>query len=261
LFVFLALALSFSIFLAACSDNSSENNLTEGDPQDPNFQTAQMVTEGIVDTLLLEADLASGFINFDGSQPMSPTAESLLITFDETTCWWHIYVSSDTNNASLLFIDSLKFQDAGGCQQFPDSLTTTEIEYRAYLDISIITDSAYIAGSANDNLLLQGIQEDTCAINAGLNRNLEMALSQYEYSYNCAGAIDNVKFLTQELMYGENPRPVSGTLILNLTIYGASQQGSVGVHWFVTVTFNETGYHVRAESGENFWEWDVTYIT
>lgn len=260
LFTLVAVIMALSLLFIACSDKS-ENNLTQGDPQDQNFQTAKTYTELVVDSLFIEAAAASNFINFDGSQPMSPTAESLLITFDETTCWWHIYISSDTTNTSLLFVDSLKFQDIDGCQQFPDSLTTTEIEYRALLTMSVVTDSAYISGSANDDMLIQGIQEDTCVINAGLNRNLEMALSTYQFSYDYTGAINNVKFMTQDLMYGLNPRPVSGTLILNLTIYGLSQQGSGGISWFVTVTFNETGYHARAESGENYWEWDVTYVT
>jgi hypothetical protein len=254
--LFTALALVF----VACSDNATEPELTEGDYQDPNYQTARMITESIVDTLFMEADAASDFINFDGSEPMQ-ASDSLLITFDEETCWWHIYVGADTTNASLLFVDSLKFQDAEGCQMFPDSFTTTSIEYRAYLDIDLISDSATIVATANENLLLEGIQDDTCVINATAASNLELASSLYEISYDYSGALDDIKFLTLELMNEEDPRPVAGTMILNLIIFGSNQQGSGSWNWAVIITFNEGGYHARAESGENYWEWDVTYVT
>jgi hypothetical protein len=185
-----------------------------------------------------------------------------LITFDEVTCWWHLYLdlSSDTTNSSLLFVDSLKFQDSEGCQQFPDSLTTTSIEYRAFLDISIVADSGTFIGTANENLLLEGIQEDTCVLIATAESNLEVTSSLYEFAYDYSGVLDDIKFLTLDLMYEENPRPVAGTMYLNLTVYGSNQQGSGNWTWSVIITFNEGGYHARAESGENYWEWDVTYV-
>ncbi len=260
LFGLLVFMLALSVAYLGCSDKATEPELTEGDYQDPNYQVARMITESIVDSLFLEADAASDFIGFDGSAPMSPAAESLLITFDELTCWWHIYLGADTTNASMIFIDSVKFQDAEGCQMFPDSLTTTCIEYRAYLDINLISDSLTIAASANENLLLEGIQEDTCVINATAVSNLELASTLYDIAYDYNGALDDIKFLTLELMYEENPRPVAGTMILNLTIYGANQQGSGSWNWTIIITFNEGGYHARAESGENYWEWDVTYV-
>ena len=260
LLLFGIISLCAVFMIAGCSDNATESDLTEGDYEDPNYQTARMITESIVDTLFLEADAASNFINFDGSAPMQ-ACDSLLITFDEETCWWHIYLGADTTNASLIFVDSLKFQDAEGCQMFPDSLSTTSIEYRAYLDIELVNDSAIIVANANENLLLEGIQEDTCVLNATAASNLELASSLYEIAYDYSGALDDIKFLTQELMYEEDPRPVSGTLALNLIIYGSSQQGSMAFNWSIIITFNETGYHARAESGENYWEWDVSYVT
>jgi len=29
--------------------------------------------------------------------------------------------------------------------------------------------------------------------------------------------------------------------------------------WTLTLTFSETGYHARMESGDNYWEWDGTW--
>lgn len=261
LFYLLTLLLATSVMFIACSDNSTDNNLTEGDPQDPNFQMAQRTTEDIVDSFIQEADEASSYIGFDGSAPMQ-ACDSLAVTFDETSCWWHLYFdySDDSTNSTMLFVDSVKFQDIDGCQQFPDSLTTTSIEYRAFLDISVIADSGTFIENANENLLLEGIQEDTCVINATAESNAQVAVGLYEATYDYSGAIDDIKFLTQELVYEDNPKPVAGTLYLSLTLYGSNQQGSGSWAWSVTVTFHEGGYHARAVSGENYWEWDVTYV-
>lgn len=261
LFGLLVFMLALSVAYIGCSDKSSEPELTEGDYNDPNYEMARATADSIVVAFFQEADEASDFIGFDGSGPMSPAAESLLITFDEETCWWHIYFGADTTGGSMIFIDSLKFQDAEGCQQFPDSLTTTSIEYRAYLDIELISDSLTIVGTGNENLLLEGIQEDTCVINATAENSAEIVSALYEAGYNYSGTLDDVKFLTLELMYEEEPRPVAGMMILSLTIYGLGQQGSGSWSWTVTITFNEGGYHARAETGENYWEWDVTYVT
>ena len=253
------ITLCLSVFLLGCSDNSTENNLTEGDYQDPNYQSARSITEGIVDSVFLMAEATSNYIDFNGSAPMQAT-DSLLITFDEETCWWHLYLGADTTGASLLFIDSLKFEDVEGCQQFPDSMTTTSIEYRAFIDIDMTADSATIAATAHENLLLEGIQEDTCVFDATASSFLELVSGLYDITYDYSAYLDNVKFLTEELMNDQEPRPVSGSMALSLTLFGTYQQNSGSWNWNITITFNEGGYHARAESGENYWEWDVTYV-
>jgi hypothetical protein len=101
LFLILAIILAASVSFIACSDNSTEPELTEGDYDDPNYQTARLITDSVVDTVIMEADAASDFIGFDGSEPMRTAGDSLLIAFDELTCWWHLYLSADTTNSSL----------------------------------------------------------------------------------------------------------------------------------------------------------------
>ena len=260
LFTLVAVISAFCLIFVACSDNPADNNLTEGDPQDPNFQMAQSVTEGVVDSLFRFAQTTSNYIDFNGSEPMQ-AQDSLAIVFDYETCWWYIYLSADTTDGSMVFVDSLRFEDSEGCQQYPDSQTTTTIEYRAFIDIDITSDSGTVAATATENLYLAGIQEDTCVFDVSAASNLELASSLYELSYDYSGNFTHIKFLTEELMNDDNPRPVSGSLFLDLTIYGSYQQSSGSWNWNVTVTFNETGYHARAESGENYWEWDVTYVT
>jgi len=257
-----ALLLALTFAFIACSDNSTDNNLTEGDYNDPNYERAQATTENIVNSFFEDADATSDYIGFNGSEPMQ-ACDSLLITFDQETCWWHLYLDlgSDTSNSGMLIVDSVKFQDAQGCQQFPDSFTTTSIEYRALLDIDIVADSGTFMENASENILLEGIQEDTCVINATAVCEMDIIANLYELAYDYEGAMDDIKFLTQELMYEENPRPVAGTLYLDLTIYGSNQQGSGSWHWSITITFGEGGYHARAESGENYWEWDFTYVS
>ncbi len=250
-------ALSFAFIALACSDNATDNNLTEGEPNDPSFLAAQDISDGFVDSLFITTGTAFGFIDFDGTAPMNAPADTFLVVFDSSSCWWSLNWSIDT---TIIFSDSVKFQDANGCQQFPDSLTTTEIEYRAYLDINIVSDSGSITATASNNLALAGIQEDTTIINATTAMEADYNHPIYQLAYNYSGTLNDIGFLTSELREENEPKPLSGTLTLALTIFGTSPDGSGGVNWSVTITFNPNGYHGRAESGGNFWEWDVSYI-
>ena len=64
----LLIALTFTFI--ACSDNSTDNNLTEGDYNDPNYEAAKSTTENIVNSFFEEADATSDYIGFNGSEPM-----------------------------------------------------------------------------------------------------------------------------------------------------------------------------------------------
>ncbi len=258
--IFGALAVAFIFAICACSDNATDTPLTEGDPNDPNYQSAQEMTNLYIDSLFDISGATFNFLNFDGSAPMNATADSLAIVFDQQSCWWSIYVSFDSTSGSMLMIDSLKFQDVDGCQQFPDSATTTEIENRAFFDLTVVADSGSMAISARENVLLQGIQGDTVVINATSDRYLDLAMGLFDITYDYDGVLSDLAFLTADLQSREAPKPISGSLNLNLIMYGTTQEGSMSVNWSITVTFYPEGYHARAEAGENYWEWDVTYI-
>ena len=261
LLLFGIISLCAVFMIAGCSDSATESELTEGNPDDPNFQIARTMTDGIVDSLFNSSETAFGFLNFDGTAPSSVANDTLYVVFHESSCWWEIYFSIDSLNNWLVLIDSLQFRNAEGCQQFPDSLTTTEIEYRIYFDMSVSDDSASIDATGHQIFSLEGIQDDTVVVNATTQNNMDLAMGLLDILYEYDAVLTGLKFLALDLEEETEPRPVSGSLSLSLSVVSSSPNASGSINWSITITFNPTGYHARAESGENYWEWDVTYIT
>jgi len=248
-------------FLAfvACSDNSTDSNLTEGDPNDPNFIQAKSLAEAYVDTLFESFEMVFGYLSFDGSGPLSAVGDSFNINYDQETCWWEIYASFDSTGFSFVFVDSGRFYDGRRCQMLPDSLTTTQIEYRAYLDLSAYADSGSLVVDAEEEALVTGIQSDQVVVNASNSTFMDMDLGFLAMTVDYNGTITDLTFNRVDLD-GEPPvYPMSGSAEVAMTIEGSSDQGSGSGSWMVDVTFYEDHYHARAESGDNYWEWDVYY--
>jgi|GEM_PF-1922445 len=260
--------LSILLLVLSCSDNATKAK-TEGDPNDPNYLQAKTATETYVDSLFGAYNFASGYMSFDGntplrgSGPMEPTGDSLNINFDQLTCWWEIYVSSDTNGNSLLFIDSVTFEDASGCQVLPDSTTTTQLEYRAYANFSGIADSSSVSLIARESVVLSGIQTSLVVVDgsnaAEMNLNMIADYGETSIYYDYSGAANSVTFNEADLDGTGDARPISGSLDLSLAVDVTGPNGSASVSWTMTITFLEDHYHVYAESGENYWEWDHYY--
>ncbi len=252
-------------FLAfiACSDNATDSDLTEGNPDDPNFVQAQGLAEAYVDTLFESFDIVFGYMSFEGDGPLKTTGDSLNINYDQETCWWQIYISSDistdTTDYSLIFIDSVRFSDETACQMFPDSLTTTQIEYRAYLDLSVIADSGSIIVDSYQNALVTGIQSDLVVLNASNSTYMDMDLGFLALTVDYDGTITDLTFNHADLEGEAEVHPLSGSASVAMAIEGSTNEGSGAQSWSVDVTFYEDHYHARAESGHNYWEWDVYY--
>lgn len=263
-FLFLSMIL-VGAFLAftACSDNATDSDLTEGNPDDPNFVQAQGLAEAYVDTLFESFEMAFGYMTFQGDGPLNTVGDSLNINYDEETCWWQIYISSDIStdsiDYSLIFIDSVRFNNETGCQILPDSLTTTQIEYRAYLDLSVIADSGSIIVDSYQNALLTGIQSDFVVLNASNSTYMDMDLGFLAFTVDYDGTITDLTFNHADLEGEAEVYPLSGSASVAMAIVGSSHDGSGAQSWTVDITFYEDHYSARAESGDNYWEWDVYY--
>ncbi len=246
--------------LLACSDNATNETVkTEGDPNDPDFVQAQILAEAYVDTMFASSGTAFGFMHFDGNGPLNVTGDSLNINYDSETCWWEIYASFDSTSFSFVFIDSVRFDDGTGCQMLPDSLTTTQIEYRAYLDLSIYADSGSMVMDAEENVLVTGIQSDFVVLNASNTASIDMDLGFMSLTVDYNGTITDLTFNRLDLD-GEPPvYPVSGSAAVAMAIETTAGDGSSARSWTVDITFYEDYYHAYAESGDNYWEWDVYY--
>ena len=250
--------LAFAAFIS-CS-NGTDSNKTEGDPEDPNFQMAQGLVESYVDSTFNAARYGTSYLTFDGSGPLNAVEDTINIVFDDMTCWWEVYVAySDTNGLSYTFTDSVKFQDASGCQQFPDTATTTEIEFRAHADGGLIADSVTMNAVLMHNMLITGIQADYVVINTSGSEDLNMTYGQVLYNVDYDGTVNDLTFLRDDLVEGVQAYPLSGTMFLTLSVSTVWPNGSSNINWTANVTFYEDHYHVHLESGDNYWEWDVYY--
>ena len=258
----LLILLLLGVFVAfiACSDNSTDSDLTEGDPDDPNFLMAQGLVEGFVDSTFNSMMFASEYLYFEGNGPLQATSDSMHIIFDSETCWWEIYISyDDTTGFGFTFIDSVKFQDVAGCQQFPDSTTTTQIEYRAYADVFASADSGSIDAALSESMLMTGIQSDLVVINASGSADIGMDYGQISYIIAYDGTVIDITFYRDDLMGDGEAYPISGSMALAMNVDTTTPNGSASISWTMDITFYEDHYHVRAESGDNYWEWDVYY--
>lgn len=248
------------LLVLSCSDS---NKKTQGDPNDTAYLQAQGLTDAYVDSLIQAFGFASGYVYFDGTEPLRATSDSLNINFDQGTCWWEIYASSDTNGLSTLFIDSLTFQDIDGCQMLPDSGTTTQIEYRAMLDFSAVMDSGSATATASQDMLITGIQAPVVFFNSAGAAQVSFVFgvipdqSILYYSYN--GLSTDVAFDRDSLFYGQQAYPLSGNINLSMVLDLTSPQGNIHSAWTYDITLYTDHYHVYAESGDNYWEWDHQY--
>ena len=253
------LLLGTFVTFVACSDNSTDSNLTEGDPDDPNFIQAKSLAEAYVDTLFGSFEMVFGYMSFDGSGPLSAVGDSFNINYDQETCWWEIYAGFDSTGFSFVFVDSVRFDDGTGCQMLPDSLTTTQIEYRAYLDLSAYADSGSLIVDAEENALVTGLQSDIVVLNASNSTFMDMDIGFLAMTVDYDGTITDLTFSRADLEGEAEVYPLSGSAAVAMTIEGSTDEGSGSGSWTVDVTFYEDHYHARAESGDNYWEWDVYY--
>jgi hypothetical protein len=253
------LLLSLSLFIG-CSDNSTEPALTEGDYNDPSYQQAQpMVDSLVVATFENLGESFNEYLYFDGNTPAS-VADTAYLVYDEETCWWHIYVSIDSAENHIIVSDSVWFSSVEACQQFPDSLTTNELDVRAYVDLYLTEDTTTISSDAYRNFHAVGLQNDIVTLNASESNESSIVNGLSSVSIDYEGSLIDLTFLRGDV-YEEatDPYPLSGTLTMSMLLTVETPENSMTISWSVTITFGPDGYHARAESGDNYWEWDGTY--
>jgi len=253
------LLFSLSLFIG-CSDNSTDSVLTEGQYDDPNYIQARPMVDSLV--VASFENLGDGFgeyLFFDGNTPAG-AADTAYVIFDDETCWWQIYVSIDSADNHMIISDSVRFSSIDGCQQFPDSLTTNELEVRDFIDLYLTMDTLTIASLAHRNFHAVGLQNDIVTLNASEANESSVVNGQSSITIDYNGALIDVTFLRADIYEETNdPYPLSGTLTMSMVLTIATPESNVTISWSVTITFGPDGYHARAESGDNYWEWDGTY--
>jgi hypothetical protein len=153
-------------------------------------------------------------------------------------------------------MDSVRFEEGDSCTMFPDSLSTTGIDYRGAFSVSLGSDTLYLDADFVNHLHITGIQSEQVFFN-GLS-TADIAFPTAEFSYSASD--NNVTFNRVDLEMEPHPHPVDGSISMALMVHAVTPQGSAEVNWTIDITFYMDHYHVHFESGNNYWDWDGTYI-
>lgn len=249
------------MIISACSDKSTGNDRTEGDYQDESFLQAQSLVVGFTDSLLTEINLAFWRLFEEGYGPGPLAADSVSATYDPETCWWELYTDAIRGDTSYINIDSLKFSDDSGCRQYPDIGTITQFDYRTFGDILISDGQETTHATGFLNSAISGFQSDFVIVDceAALQASVSYDFGGSDLDYDAENV--DLNYVRDEVYSVDTVYPVSGNLPLNMAITTHSLDGSQTTYWYFTITFNENDYHVHAESGDYFWNWNVLYGT
>jgi hypothetical protein len=199
-------------------------------------------------------------MDYDFQGPLAATSDSTSIIYHESSGWWAIYFHHDDSTSfDVTYTDSVRFTGPDGYQQFPDSASTEGIEYRAHLSSGLVGDSATLSGDYRQNLAITGLQADQVVFTGLSSADMILQNPQSDYSQDIDASLTGVTFNRSDLEIVDGPYPVTGGLTFSMLLNADTPQGSASLDWDVNVTFFIDHYHVRFESGDNYWEWDEPY--
>ncbi len=177
----LLMLFSLTAFFWGCSDDSTSNELVQGDPNDPNFLfISSFLNVETVQSGLTMLDLSTDLIDSipdilpkTGPVFKSSDFETINIVNYRFRDYWHVFeviVSAagefDDGVDSVFFsgIDSIRFENAAGPMELPDSLTT-KIMLRYHFDIEAYAPEGMIDVGNHGSLDLTGEFEGDFEIN------------------------------------------------------------------------------------------------
>ena len=260
-FVFLSLVLfGAATLFSACSDKNTNPAKTEGDYNDSAFQSAQIYAETFVETSAETAVDGFSYLEYDFISPPKVASDSTSVIYNGSSGWGAIYFhQDDTLGNDLTYTDSVRFHGPDGYQMYPDSLTTEALEYHARLSSDLVGDTSSLIGDFWQNLDIVGIQSELVVFNGSSSADLILQNPNSHYDQDYDAALIDITFNHSDLEFEADPHPISGSLNFSMLINWQVPQGSGSNNWAVTATFYLDHYHVRFESGDYYWEWDVQY--
>ena len=276
------------VLIAGCSDddNKGTNSLTQGDPNDPQYQLVSgVVGEGLFSNdgaiIDLSMYLAGLIADKNGKHyPLKPQApeqfDSLSYTYSYSN-FWHIFsllaietMWNGVSYDSMIFtgVDSLRFHNPLGPVQYPDS-TTNKLDARAHIavhittantdlknpdgaDALISTDASYtIAGHPDTAFYISGTSADTlAAILIGDTLACEIGLTANQTATSL--------YLDQIALGAEGGCPRAGTLriVSSLDMFCETDTDTLldarGT-WTIMFTFDDGMVTININNGVNYW--------
>ncbi|MEE9554908.1 MAG: hypothetical protein V3W18_11475, partial [candidate division Zixibacteria bacterium] len=170
-----------------------------------------------------------------------------------------LYTDAIRGDTSFIYIDSLKFINDSGCQQYPDINTITQFDYRTFENLFVSSGPVVLQVTGYQSSVITGFQSNLVIVEGD-------AALQWSLSYDFGGSdLDydaeffDLNYVRNDLYSGDPVYPVSGRLSLTMIITDYSWDGSPTTYWYFTIIFNEDDYHIHVESGDYFWNWNVLY--
>jgi hypothetical protein len=240
------------VVFSGCSDNSTEpeSNLTDAERD-----SIALAMQGSVDLMV-----AAIFYQMSGSgsEYLGGGLGGLLRPTDDTTYnpasyWWVLQFEDSTTFQSgdnvytqiTSQIDSVRFSNQSGHQQFPDG-TTNGLELRTYGDENLVS-ASYSWDLAYRMLSEYAINEDTAIIDCDYDYIYNYVMGEFSmgYLYDCT--CTDVKFIENEYEEYES-HPIDGALSMSLGYAaeggypGDGEFPATDLEFAIDMTFTETGY-------------------
>jgi hypothetical protein len=264
----IALAMTVAISMFGCGDDSnSPKTKTPGDNNDQNFRAIQsQISEELLPGMLESLNSGISLLDFDGG-PIMKTNDTSYYDFNNDSYWWRYVDQAEEEGEGYYYnyaeIDSFRFEEGSQFQQYPDSGTTTGMDTRQHFD-----NVSYQTGDSNETHVdvlyhYTGLAGDIMTIAGTSDINYSFAMDSLSLAYEFGGNFSNVTIPIANVDPDSNSNhPTGGGM--GMTIHYESQSLNPNYpdgtfDWSLNLTFSETGYHARVESGDNYWEWDGTW--
>jgi hypothetical protein len=264
----IALAMIVAISMFGCGDDSSSpKSKTPGDNNDQTFLAVQSsIEEDLLPGMLESLNEGISLLEFDGG-PILKANDTSYYDFNEQTYWWRYVDQYEQEGEGYYYnyasIDSFRFEEGAGYGQYPDSGTTTGLDTRQHFDNESYSDSDTLESHVDVSYHYTGLAGNIMTIAGNSNINYEFGMDSLSYAYEFGGNFDNVTIPIANIdPESDSNHPTGGGM--GMSIFYEMQSlnpnyPSGSYDWSLALTFSETGYHARVESGDNYWEWDGTW--
>ena len=248
-------------------DSSSPKTKTPGDAHDQTFLAIQSsIEEDLLPGMLTSLNDGISLLDFSGG-PIAKANDTSYYDFNHDSYWWRYIDIYNQDGEGYHYgysqADSFRFAEGSQYQQFPDSGSTTSLESRQHLDSESYNPSDSSETHVGVLYHYTGLAGDTMTIAGSSDVSFGFATDSLNYDYAFGGNFDDVTIPIANIdPNSDNNHPTGGGLGMTInyevqSLYPNYPNGSYD--WSLTMTFSETGYHARIESGDNYWEWDGTW--
>lgn len=270
LFLLFVLAGLLTGVFFGCSDDETDNPLTPGDPEDPDYTLFVDQFDGMNNTNLDMFGVTFGFIDLIGNPEVS-SSTAPKITGDPTYeyheasgYWYCTWVDTNEYDEIHTYVDSLQFKEGSTAVQWPDMDSVTEI--RSYVTLTL-TGPTIDTGIAHQNLVITANEagSDTIIINGSADlladatfediddADTTVCTMNVDYEITLTNLLYNTEYMNYE---GELTCPRSGSVVFNgsfdLACTGADS-GAISGTWNVTEAFAEGDVTMTITHGDNVW--------